>query len=80
MGIREFEEWEHTEELRMMAEAMFSFMRPEVYARWKKGQNTIKSEEGVDHVVYKGEDDWTEIDKELKEFGFTNLDYFGKTL
>jgi hypothetical protein len=75
-----FEEADEIDKYNEFVEVLYGLLQPKAYQKWKKGKDLQKAEEGVDKVIYKGEDDWQEIMKEFAAFGLTNIDPFGEGL
>jgi hypothetical protein len=75
-----FEEVDEIEKYNQFVESLFALLQPEAYQKHKAKTDLQRLEEGVDQVIYHGEDDWNEIMKDFHEFGITNVDVFGEGL
>ncbi len=79
-GMRIFEEEDEIYKYNQFVETLYGLIQPEAYQKYKKAKDLQRSEEGVDKVIYKGEDNWEDIKKDFEAFGLTNLDLWGETL
>lgn len=75
-----FEEVDEVEKHNEFVEELFAIVQPKAFKKYKDKRDLQRMEEGVDEVIYKGEDDWQEIMEEFKAFGFDNIDPFGERL
>lgn len=79
-GMHIFEESDEIYKYNQFIENLFGMIQPKAYERYRKTKDLQRSEEGVDKVIYSGEDNWDDTKKELESFGFTNLDFYGETI
>lgn len=79
-GMHIYDEMAEIDKYNEFIETMFALIQPNSFNKYKKKKDLQRSEEGVDTVIYKGEDNWEEIMEEFGEYGFTNLDLYGETL
>ncbi len=79
-GMHIFEEGDEIYKYNQFIENLFGMLQPKAYERYRKTKDQQRSEEGVDQVIYTGEDDWESTKKTLEEFGFSNLDFYGDKL
>lgn len=75
-----FEEDDEIEKRNWLQEMLYKFLHPTDYEKWKHKKDFIRNEEGVDQVIYKGEDDWDDILEDFNVLGMTNIDAFGEGL
>ena len=76
--MHHFEEVHEIDKYNEFIETLYMIVSPESYKKYKKNKDLQRAEEGVDQVIYKGEDNWEEILEEFKDFGFHNIDPFAK--
>ncbi len=76
--MHEFDEVHEIDKYNEFIETLYMIVQPKAYSKYKKKKDLQRSEEGVDAVIYKGEDNWEEIMEEFKAFGFGNIDPFGQ--
>ncbi len=79
-GMLRYEEVAETDKYNEFIETIFAIVQPKAFKSFNDKKKLQRSEEGVDHVIYKGEDNWEEIKKDFEAFGLTNLDLWGETL
>lgn len=75
-----FEEADEIDKRNWLFNTIYSIVQPQSYNKWKTKKDFIREEEGVDQVIYRGEDDWEDIMEEFKAFGMTNIDIHGEGL
>lgn len=56
-----------------LVEAMFLFLHPEPYKAWKRGEELVREEEGVDRVIYQGPSQEA-YDQLMRDFGMDMWD------
>jgi len=78
--MHEYDEVDEVEKYNQFIENLFAIVQPQAYKKYKEKTDLQRMEEGVDEVIYHGEDDWQEIMKDFHAFGIENVDVFGEGL